>query len=78
MLPIKEKFIVDENGNQVSVVLDIADYHRLLEEMEELADIIAYLKAKALGDEFIPFEQAIAEIEQNHPEKKLVEEAQIH
>lgn len=60
----KERYVIDENGNRVGVILDIADYHRLLKELEELESIRAYDAAKASGDEAIPFEQAVAEIEQ--------------
>lgn len=61
---IKERYVVDENGTHVSVLLDIEDYRRLLEELEELESIRAYDAAIASGDEIIPFEQAVAEIEQ--------------
>ena len=59
----KENFIVDENGQRIGVVLEIADYRRLLAELEELESIRAFDAAKAAGDEAIPFEQAVAEIE---------------
>jgi len=62
---IKERYIVDEHGNQVGVLLEIAEYRRLLEELEELSSIKAYDKAKASQDEIIPFEQAVSEIEQS-------------
>ena len=48
----------------MSVILDIADYKELFEELEELEAIRAYDAAKASGDQSIPLEQAIAEIEQ--------------
>ncbi|HEY0081387.1 MAG TPA: hypothetical protein VGB61_01250 [Pyrinomonadaceae bacterium] len=60
----KENFIVDENGSRVGVVLDIADYRKLLEELEELDAIRAYDEARASGDEAVPFDEAVAEIEQ--------------
>jgi PHD/YefM family antitoxin component YafN of YafNO toxin-antitoxin module len=63
MFGIKEHYVIDENGTRVSVLLDIEDYQRLLEELEELESIRAYEAAKASGDEVIPFEQAVAEIE---------------
>ncbi len=63
-LKIKERYIVDEDGCRVGVLLGIEDYQRLLEELEELECIRAYDAAKASKDEVIPFEQAIAEIEQ--------------
>ncbi|HLL13549.1 MAG TPA: hypothetical protein VK388_00590 [Pyrinomonadaceae bacterium] len=64
MSAFKENFIVDENGSRVGVVLNIADYRKLLEDLEELDAIRAYDEARASGDEAIPFEEAIAEIEQ--------------
>jgi hypothetical protein len=62
---VKERYIVDEHGNQVGVLLDIAEYRRLLGELEELASIKAYDLAKASQDEVIPFEQAVSEIDQS-------------
>jgi len=63
MSKLKERYVVDEQGQRISVVLDIADYQELLDELEELESIRAYDAAKASKDQAIPFEQAIAEIE---------------
>ena len=63
MLKFKEHYIVDGKGNRVGVLLDLEDYRKLLAELEELESIRAYDAAKASGDEVIPFEQAVAEIE---------------
>jgi PHD/YefM family antitoxin component YafN of YafNO toxin-antitoxin module len=63
MITLKERFIVDENGQRVGVLLDIEDYRQLLEALEELEAIRAYDAAKASGDEAVPLEQALAEIE---------------
>ena len=60
---VDEKYVVDKNGDPVGVILDIGVYRKILEELEELAVIRAYDAAKASGDEAIPFEQAIEEIE---------------
>ena len=60
MITLKERFIVDENGQRVGVLLDIEDYRQLLEEVEELEAIRAYDAAKASGDEAVPLEQALA------------------
>jgi hypothetical protein len=62
-IAIREQYVVDEQGKQVGVLLDIGDYRRILDELEELEAIRAYDAAKASGDEAIPFEQAIEEIE---------------
>jgi len=49
---------VDERGRRVSVLIGIEAYRRLLEELEEL-------EALRACDAAIPFERAIAEIEQS-------------
>jgi hypothetical protein len=67
MIPLKERFIVDENGQRVGVLRDIEAYRQLLEEVEELEAIRAYDAAKASGDEAVPLEQALAEIENGLP-----------
>lgn len=64
MNTFKEQYIVNEKGDRVGVILEIADYQHLLEELEELECVRAYDAAKASDDEAISFEQAIAEIEQ--------------
>ena len=61
-----ERYIVNETGARVAVVIDIEDYLRVLEELEELESIRAYDAAKADPDvEAIPFEQAVREIERD-------------
>jgi hypothetical protein len=57
------KYVVDEKGNRIGVVLNILEYEKLLEEAEELDSIRAFDKAKASGEKPIPFEQAVSEIE---------------
>jgi hypothetical protein len=59
------KYVVDEKGKAVSVLLDIKTYQKLLSEIEELEAIRAYDAAMASGSETIPFEQAIQEIEKS-------------
>jgi PHD/YefM family antitoxin component YafN of YafNO toxin-antitoxin module len=65
VIPIKERYVIDENRNRVAVRLAMEDYQKLLEELELLESIRAYDAAKASADEVIPFEQAISEIEHN-------------
>jgi len=60
----KERYVVDEKGQRVGVILDIDDYEKLLADLEELDAIRAYDSAKSSGDEAISLEQAIKEIEQ--------------
>jgi hypothetical protein len=60
---VRERYLVDESGNRVAVVLPIEEYERLLEELEEQDEVRAYDEAIASGDEEVPLEQVIAEFE---------------
>jgi hypothetical protein len=62
-LTTSEQYVTDKQGKPIGVILDIGVYHKMLEELEELAAIRAYDTAKASSDEAIPFEQAVEEIE---------------
>ena len=61
------RYVVDENGKRVGVLLDIEGYERMVEELEKFEDIRAYDEAVAElepgEDELIPFDQAVREIE---------------
>lgn len=63
MVTLHEQFVVDKDGNQMAVLLEIQEYSKLLEALEELESIKAYDAAKSSGDEAIPFDQAIKEIQ---------------
>ena len=65
MATSKERYVVDEGGRRVAVLLDIGAYRRLLEALEELESIHAYDEAKASEDEAVALEQAVAEIEKH-------------
>jgi hypothetical protein len=41
-MKLKERYITDEQGNRIGVLLDIEEYQKLLEESEELDAIRAY------------------------------------
>jgi len=65
---VKPRYLVDENGRRVSVILDIKEYEKLLADLEELQDIRAYDEAMASSEEAIPLEQALEEMA--HQRKK--------
>lgn len=65
MINFQEKYLVDEHGKQIAVLIDIADYQKILADLEELEEIRAYDKAVESSDQAIPLDKAIAEIEQN-------------
>ena len=54
-MPLKQKYITDEQGNQIGILLDIEEYRKLLEDSEELNAIRAYDLAISEEEE-IPFE----------------------
>ncbi|MGI4790821.1 MAG: hypothetical protein ACRYFS_18475 [Janthinobacterium lividum] len=64
MVSVQEQYLTDREGKRVGVVLDLEQFQRILEDLEELEDIRAYDIAKASGNEAILFDQAVAEIEQ--------------
>jgi hypothetical protein len=61
---MRTQYITDVDGKKVSVVLPVCDFEKILEDLEELADIKAYDRAKARKSDPVPFEQAVKEIEQ--------------
>lgn len=65
MIGASERYIVDENGARIAVILPIAEYERLLDELEEQDDIRAYDEAMAADEVEVPLEQVIAEMERN-------------
>ncbi len=65
MPTVNEGYVVDENGARVAVILPVEEYRKLMEDLEELESIRAYDAAKSSGDEAIPFDQAVREIEQD-------------
>jgi len=62
-IELNERYVVDETGSRIAVLIDIEEYRKVLEALEELEAISAYDEAKASCDEIVPFEQAIKEIE---------------
>lgn len=66
MCEMKERYVVDENGTRIAVIIDIETYRKMLEELEVLDLIRIYDEVKANPGEAIPFEQAIKEIESRH------------
>ncbi len=61
---VHQQYVVDEKGTRVGVILEIDEYEKLMEQLEELESIRAYDAATSSSDEVIPFDQAVREIEQ--------------
>jgi len=69
---MRARYVVDENGKRVSVILPIEEYERLIEALEELEDIRAYDEAKAEldhgEDRLVPWEKVKREIGSEYEE----------
>ena len=63
MITLHEQYVVTAEGHKLSVVLPVEEFRRLLDELEELESIRAYDAAKAAGDEAVPLDQAIRELD---------------
>ncbi len=59
------EFIVDRQGKRVRVILDIEEYNRFVEALEDLEDIRSADEAKASPEAPIPLQQALDEIERS-------------
>ena len=62
----KRQYITDPRGNRVGVVLDVKTFERIEEELDELASIRAYDRAKPATDaairrgDFVTIEEYLA------------------
>jgi len=56
------RFLVDEKGSKVGVLLGLDLYRRMREAEEELAAIRAFDRAKASGEKPVSFEAAMRKI----------------
>jgi len=59
------RFLTNEKGERLAVVIEIEEYEKLLEELEDLHDIRAVDEAMASGETAIPLDQALDEIRRN-------------
>ena len=60
------RYVTDENGKRVEVIMPVEEYERLVEAIEDLEDVRLYDEAKAEiereGSEPIPWEKVREEI----------------
>lgn len=65
MAKVRERYVIDAKGNKTGVLLEFKDYKKILRDLEDLESIRSYDRAKTSGDEAIPFEEAVEEIEKS-------------
>ena len=66
MVTIHPEYVVDKDKHPKAVLLPIAEWEQVMDELEELDDIRAYDKAKTSPQESIPLDQAVREIQEGH------------
>ena len=62
MLKIQEDYLIDEKGKKKAVVVSYSAWKKIKDQLEELADIRAYDKAKAMPSNPVPFDEAVKKI----------------
>jgi hypothetical protein len=74
------RYVTDEDGKRVEVIMPVEEYERLVEELEELEDIKLYDEAKAeiarKGSDPIPWEKVREEIGFEYEEHEAIRETQ--
>ena len=64
---METRYATDEKGERIGVILDVREYERLMEALEDLADLQAAdetLEAIANGEEeLLPLDEAVQEME---------------
>jgi PHD/YefM family antitoxin component YafN of YafNO toxin-antitoxin module len=65
---METRYVTDEKGERVGVILDVREYERLMGALEDLADLRAAdeaLEAIARGEEeLLPLDEAVDEMEE--------------
>jgi len=69
MLNMHPKYITDEHGNKVSVMLSVKEFDAILEELEALDDIRLYDEVKMLNEPYVPLDDAFKQIESDRNQK---------
>ncbi|HMQ46682.1 MAG TPA: hypothetical protein PKA00_04030 [Saprospiraceae bacterium] len=63
MVDLHIQYITDDLGKKLSVVLPVAEFHRLLEQLEQLEDVQLYDRVKAKDELSMPIDEAFEWIE---------------
>jgi hypothetical protein len=67
---MKTKFITDNKGKKVEVIISIEDYQKIIEQLEDVNDVRAYDKAKASKEVSVPIDEAFKMIEKKRKARR--------
>ena len=62
MTAISPKYVIDKKGNKKAILLDIKEYSRLINRLEELEDALDLTQAVKAGREFRDYHEIRAEL----------------
>jgi hypothetical protein len=65
----KPQFLFNDQGEKIAVVIGVAEYEKILEELEDAEALREYHEAKASGEVGIPFDEAIERVERERSRK---------
>lgn len=60
---MQTQFITNTNGKKISAIVPIKEYEQILEQLDELACIKAYDKARLKKQQFIPLKEVLRQLE---------------
>jgi hypothetical protein len=63
MLTINPKYITDQEGKKLSVVLSIEEFESMVEHLEDLEDVRLYDQVKESNEPSLPLDKAFELIE---------------
>ena len=63
MVAIHPEFVVDEKNKKKAVMLPLAEWQQIMEELEELEDIRSFDEAKTHPSDAVPFDGVASRIE---------------
>ncbi|MBA4301897.1 hypothetical protein SAMN03080617_01942 [Algoriphagus alkaliphilus] len=69
MLTINPKYITDQAGNKISVVISLREFEAMVEKIEELEEIKLYDQVKNSDEPSLPINEAFELIETLRKEK---------
>lgn len=67
-MPLFHPQYVDENQHPKAVILPVAEWEQIVEELDELDDIRAYDEAKAGPQDAVAFDEAVRDLEEGRAE----------
>ncbi len=66
MVTVHPQYVIDQDQKPKAVLLPLAEWERIIEDLEELDDIRTFDEAKSGPQNAVSFERAVREIEEGN------------